>query len=120
MRYGVALTALALAVLSRAADPPSIASGVVKKIGTGKTITLDSAQRRELTRELALLKDRHPGKGVLSRVAPDCRLDLVYSDQTRKTFEIYGRIVLLNTETDESWQFYFGRTVLNWIAEAQP
>jgi hypothetical protein len=119
MKYGAALTTLALAAMLWA-DSASITSGVVKETGTGKTITLDANQRQLLTQELALLKDQYPRKGVASGVAPDCRMELVYSDGTRKTLEIYGRIVLLNTETDESWQFYFGRTVLNWIAQERP
>jgi hypothetical protein len=117
MKLWVAITALVVAAIARAADPPSITSAVVKETGTGKVLTLDASQRKALAQELAALRDQTAGKGVLGKLAPDCRLELVYSDHTRKTLEIYGRVVLLDVATNESWQFYFGRTVLSWIAE---
>jgi hypothetical protein len=79
-----------------------------------KRLTLDDEQKWLFAGELAKARTTHATKGAPPLLAADCWI-LLRGRGWAENFEIYGNTVLRNADTDESWQFYFGMVMLEWL-----
>jgi hypothetical protein len=82
--------------------------------GGGRTHELTGDQTWLLAKELGKVLTTRSSTGVLPRVAPDCTIE-IRGTGWQEDYELYGRSVLRSVATDESWQFYFGFVIADWL-----
>jgi hypothetical protein len=87
----------------------------LKSFATGKVVTLKGMELQMFEAELKATKRRSPGKGVRGfRIAPDCAVT-VRRGKRKTEYLLYGRAVLHEIKTGQTWQFYFGLQLLEWL-----
>jgi hypothetical protein len=80
-----------------------------------KRLRLNAVQRRLFEAELARVRKYFPpGKGVPSRMAPDCTIT-VKRGAKKSYYALFGRAILIEAKSKKQWQFYFGLLLLEWL-----
>lgn len=85
--------------------------------GGGRKVYLDEDQMWILAGELAKARSTHAVKGKAPGVAADCTI-YIKGKQRDEMLEINSRAILYDPSHDESWQFYFGLLVMEWLYAA--
>ena len=94
--------------------PVRITAVELESVAAGRTYQLDPYQVSEFEDEFRRVTFFPPGKGLYQAVAPDC-LIRVRTSRGNFEYEIYGQTVLYDPAHDDSWQFYFGLVLLDWL-----
>jgi hypothetical protein len=89
-----------------------------------KRLRLNAVLQDEFLREFARVTKYPPFKeGGKWKVAPDAEITITYDDGSKKMYQLLARAVLLDPETNDTWQFYMGLYLdqeLHEIGEAVP